>query len=310
MSAQVARQLKIKTGSVRRLAVDVDAYAKEKEEHEAKLSALIEKGVAKNDIKRQRDFLDETDAVLQDVRLRLQTAYSDLEDLLLDVKQDECKSVESIAAYTGAMEILKSTVRLAPASRRLFESNEMPVIIRRTVAVYGSEMCGEGDSVWEMARQLGEKLAKAGCTVLNGGYGGISDASGLGASTAGGVVEGVICPSAFPQQGMHGNKYLTREVSTSSIEQRTASLAHQGDCYVVLPGGLSTLSSLIFTWNSQTVNQAASLKVRVIFVFKDPWENILQSLKVSMSLPESLLSCIRFVNSVEEVMDGLASLDP
>ena len=70
-------------------------------------------------------------------------------------------------------------------------------------------------------------------------------AAAKGAAEAGGETIGVTC-SAFGPEG--ANKYITRQIVTSSLEERLNKLIELGQAYVVLPGGTGTLLELASVW--------------------------------------------------------------
>ena len=73
------------------------------------------------------------------------------------------------------------------------------------IAVYGSSTVRDGDPAWLRARELGRELARAGATVMTGGYGGIMEACSHGAHEAGGHVIGVTV-ELFETRGVrHGS---------------------------------------------------------------------------------------------------------
>jgi uncharacterized protein (TIGR00725 family) len=115
----------------------------------------------------------------------------------------------------------------------------------KVVSVFGTGTARPGDKNFLLAQRLGGLLAGAGFAIANGGYGGIMEASAKGASEAGGEVIGVTC-SAFGQSGV--NKFVSREIVTTSLNERLDTLVKLGNAYVVLPGGTGTLLELALVW--------------------------------------------------------------
>jgi predicted Rossmann-fold nucleotide-binding protein len=70
-------------------------------------------------------------------------------------------------------------------------------------------------------------------------------AASKGAREAGGEVIGVTC-SAF--KAGSANKFLCREIVTTSLNERLDTLISLGSAYVVLPGGTGTLLELALVW--------------------------------------------------------------
>ena len=116
---------------------------------------------------------------------------------------------------------------------------------KKTITIFGTSKAREGDSTYMLAYETGRLLAQAGFTIANGGYGGTMLAAAKGASEAGGEVIGVTC-AAF--KNSRPNKYVSREVVTTSLDERLDRLIQLGQAYVVLPGGTGTLLELAKVW--------------------------------------------------------------
>lgn len=102
---------------------------------------------------------------------------------------------------------------------------------------------------FEVAGELGEKLADLGIEIINGAGGiglmrEISDA----AMGNGGTVTGVI-PQFMVEQGWH-HRMLTRLIVTENMHERKETMARMSDAIIALPGGCGTMEELleIITW--------------------------------------------------------------
>jgi len=115
----------------------------------------------------------------------------------------------------------------------------------KVVSVFGTGTAKPGDKNYTLAEQLGRMLAEAGFAIANGGYGGTMEATAKGAKQAGGEVIGVTC-SAFGRGS--ANKFVSREIMRTSLNERLDTLVNIGDAYVVLPGGTGTLLELAMVW--------------------------------------------------------------
>src|SRR5688500_14041624 len=101
------------------------------------------------------------------------------------------------------------------------------------VSVFGSGAGGEADL--DRARRLGAALARAGYTVLNGGYGGTMEGAAIGAREAGGRAIGVTCAEFTFRSGP--NPHLAEVIEAPTLFARLERLVRDGDGYVALPGG-------------------------------------------------------------------------
>ena len=115
----------------------------------------------------------------------------------------------------------------------------MPAI--RSVTVYAASAPGSPLRLREVARALGDGIAKRGWLLVYGGaniglMGEVADA----ALASGGRVEGVILDT-FARVA-HDRLHALETVG--DMRSRKAALAHRGDAFVTLPGGFGTLEEL------------------------------------------------------------------
>jgi uncharacterized protein (TIGR00725 family) len=106
------------------------------------------------------------------------------------------------------------------------------------VGVVGPGDCDEASV--RTARELGERLARAGCVVVNGGLGGVMRAVSEGVRSAGGVVLGIL-PSADPRDA---NPFVTHAIATGLGEARNAVLVNTAAGLVAVAGEYGTLSEI------------------------------------------------------------------
>ncbi len=147
---------------------------------------------------------------------------------------------------------------------------------RKIITVFGTSKSQPGDSVFQLAEDVGRRLAASGFCVANGGYGGAMLASAKGAAQAGGTVIGVTC-RAF-KRGT-ANEYVTEEVKTDVLEQRLAKLIELGDAFVVLPGGTGTLLELADVWEHK--NKGFPKADKPIILVGAFWEPLLRMMAIA-----------------------------
>ena len=119
------------------------------------------------------------------------------------------------------------------------------------VAVFGSSTTQRTDPQWSVALELGEKLARQGFAVMNGGYAGSMEAVSEGARKAGGEVIGVTV-SLFNFRSP--NPHLTHREDTTTLLERLDYLVHVASAFVVLEGSVGTMAELFLTWNLLAVD--------------------------------------------------------
>ncbi len=131
---------------------------------------------------------------------------------------------------------LESAVRIFLEFIRGFEF--FSEIGRPCVTVFGSARFGPEHRYYEMARELGGALVKAGYAVMTGGGPGIMEAANRGAKEAGGLSLG--CNIILPKE-QSANPYLDRFIEMDHFFVRKVMLVKYSRAFVVMPGGFGTL---------------------------------------------------------------------
>lgn len=112
------------------------------------------------------------------------------------------------------------------------------------VTVFGSARFPTGHPYYEMARELGAALARAGYAVMTGGGPGIMEAANRGAKEAGGLSLG--CNIILPME-QSANPYLDHFIEMDHFFVRKVMLVKYSRAFVVMPGGLGTLDEAFET---------------------------------------------------------------
>ena len=115
---------------------------------------------------------------------------------------------------------------------------------RPCVTVFGSARFSPEHRYYEMARQLGNQLARAGYAVMTGGGPGIMEAANRGAKEAGGLSLG--CNIILPKE-QSANPYLDRFIEMNHFFVRRVMLVKYSRAFVVMPGGIGTLDDAFET---------------------------------------------------------------
>ncbi|KZT72923.1 tubulin binding cofactor A [Daedalea quercina L-15889] len=104
-TAALRRQLKIKSGSAKRLYKEHKSYQKEEEDLTRKLNKLIADNGDEWQIKNTRRMLEESQRMIQDTSNRLGTATQDLREVLVAAeKVSELHSEPELVAAQETME--------------------------------------------------------------------------------------------------------------------------------------------------------------------------------------------------------------
>jgi uncharacterized protein (TIGR00725 family) len=167
----------------------------------------------------------------------------------------------------------------------------------REIGVMGSARLAEGDAWWEYAYQLGELLARQGCIVVTGGYGGLMSAVSRGAHSAGGRVVGLpmqhwstITPNAWNADLRWSSDYGTRFNHILRCE-----------ALIALPGGVGTLSEIALVW---AANQTEGRPLPLILL-GDCWPPIVEAIREHLVVDEKDISLLRFATSPQEAVQVL-----
>ena len=168
---------------------------------------------------------------------------------------------------------------------------------RRCVCFGSSRVAPESDA-GRLAHECGRVLARAGWTVLTGGYEGVMGAVSRGARQEGGRVVGVTTP-AFSER--IPNDALHEQWSEPDYIARMGTLLRQGHAFVGLPGGLGTLSE----WLSATCLASIGRLGGPVVLFRDPWEAVWEAV---LRLPEVEPESAKFVRLVNNPAELLAAV--
>lgn len=157
-----------------------------------------------------------------------------------------------------------------------------------------------GDPVLDEAERLGRLLAEAGLDLLNGGYGGSMEALSRGARQAGaarviGVTLDLFSPPMVP------NRWLTEELRVTDFFPRLEALS-RADAYVVLRGGIGTLTEATLMWTLLETRQVAPRPF--LFVGRS-WARLLQAFHDHTLMTEAHFALATLVDTVDQAVEHL-----
>ncbi|KAK9094996.1 hypothetical protein Scep_026465 [Stephania cephalantha] len=90
------RNLKIKTGTCKRVLKELHSYEKEVEKEAAKTADMKEKGADHYDLKQQENVLAESRMMIPDCRKRLETSLADIKGTLAELEEGNQEEVPEI----------------------------------------------------------------------------------------------------------------------------------------------------------------------------------------------------------------------
>jgi uncharacterized protein (TIGR00730 family) len=152
------------------------------------------------------------------------------------------------------------------------------------VTVFGSARLRPGHPYYELAREVGERLARAGFAVMTGGGPGIMEAANRGAREGGGLSVG--CNIELPHE-QSGNRYLDLSVDFRYFFVRKVMLVKYSTAFVILPGGFGTMDEIF-----ETATLVQTDKIRdfpLVLMGSGYWRGLLDFMSGTM-VPERTIS--------------------
>ncbi|MGE0756526.1 MAG: TIGR00730 family Rossman fold protein [Pirellulaceae bacterium] len=137
------------------------------------------------------------------------------------------------------------------------------------VTVFGSARFRPGHAYYELAREVGRELARAGFTTITGGGPGAMEAANRGAHEASGPSYGlnIILP-----REQAANPYVDENVEFQYFFVRKVMLVKYSCAYIVVPGGLGTLDEL---FEAATLIQCGKIgPFPLLLVGRDFWQGM------------------------------------
>lgn len=153
---------------------------------------------------------------------------------------------------------------------------------RRMAGIIGASNASV--SALELAREVGERIAKSGVVLVCGGLSGVMQAAAQGCCEAGGDVLGILPgPSADA-----ANSYVTLAVPTNMGHARNTIIAHTAEVLIAIEGEYGTLSEAAI---------ALKLGKRVLTLGKGL---SLQGVEPMLSPQSAVETALQILNSLQE----------
>jgi uncharacterized protein (TIGR00730 family) len=173
--------------------------------------------------------------------------------------------------------------------------------------VFGSARFEEGTPSYELAREVGRRLAEVGFTTLTGGGPGIMEAANRGAYESGGYSVG--CNIKLPKE-QKPNPYLHRWVEFDHFFVRKLMLIKYSYAFIALPGGYGTLDEIF-----EIITLVQTGKVRsfpVILIGTEYWAP-LRTLIEERLLRENMISegdqnLLTFTDSIDHAINHIVAV--
>lgn len=173
------------------------------------------------------------------------------------------------------------------------------------ITVFGSASPLPGETRYEEARQLGEFLARAGHTVLTGGYMGTMEAVSRGAVEAGGHAVGVTCDQIETWRSAKPNTWVREERRFETLRERLYCLVESCDAAIALPGGVGTLAEIAVMWSQM---QTQALPPRPLILIGGGWKKIFETMYAEMdaNIPAGHRTLLGFAPDIQSAVEMLS----
>jgi len=165
----------------------------------------------------------------------------------------------------------------------------------RVIAVFGSGSAPADHPLLAQAERLGHLLAQAGFTVMCGGYDGTMEAVSRGANQAGGQVIGVTM-DLF--EHLEPNLWVTKEQRVKDFFPRLKRLT-SADGFVVLGGGIGTLTEATLTWS---LLQTGQISARPFVFVGDSWRRLFDAFRAETFMTEREFDLATVVDNAAEAL--------
>ena len=152
------------------------------------------------------------------------------------------------------------------------------------VTVFGSARFTSEHRYYELARETGERLARAGFAVMTGGGPGVMEAANRGAQDGGGLSVG--CNIELPHE-QSANDYLDLSVDFRYFFVRKVMLVKYSTAFVILPGGFGTMDEIFET--ATLVQTGKISNFPLVLLGTDYWRGLREFMDRTM-VPERTIS--------------------
>ena len=159
----------------------------------------------------------------------------------------------------------------------LWEGIRLFSTVKNCVTVYGSARFKENHPYYQLARSMGEALARSGFAVMTGGGPGVMEAANRGAKEGGGISLGCNIHLPFEQKL---NPWVDVKAEFEFFFTRKVILRKNSVAYVLMPGGFGTMDEI---FEVLTLLQTGKLPPRpVVCMGKDYWQHMQRFLRETM----------------------------
>lgn len=169
---------------------------------------------------------------------------------------------------------LPASMQIPTISKELQTAADTLQEIGWGVSVFGSARIKPDHKYYQLAEELGQRLAKANYPVIAGGGPGIMEAANKGAFEAGGKSVGLNI--RLPRETTN-NPYQTHSLQFEYFYSRKATFFMHSAAYIALPGGFGTLDELFEAIT--LVQTKKNPPAPIVLVGSDFWAGLIEWVK-------------------------------
>lgn len=173
-----------------------------------------------------------------------------------------------------------------------------------SITVFGSARFKEDHPYYQMAREVGKRIAQLGFNTMTGGGPGIMEAANRGAFEAGGRSIGCNIQLPFEQKV---NPYVDTSITFEHFFVRKVLLVKYSYAFIIMPGGVGTMDEFYETLTlvqTRTITQFPIVLIGTEY-FK-PVTDYLQFMETQGTISPGDRNLIFVTDSIDDAMDHIS----
>lgn len=126
----------------------------------------------------------------------------------------------------------------------------------KQIGVIGASICDE--RLYSIAYEVGKLIADKKWILINGGLGGVMEASSRGAAENNGIVIGIL-----PGDKHEANPYVKIKIATKMHHARNMIIVYSSDALIAIGGGYGTISEMAIALKENKLVVAIEPKIKL-----------------------------------------------
>jgi len=178
----------------------------------------------------------------------------------------------------------------------------------KNIAFFGFSDFKKTSEEYKKAFGVAQDLAKKGYTIVNGGGGGIMDASTQGAESVGGETLAItFSPKDAPGfEGKYVANQVDKEIKAGNYIERMFKLLEHADCFIIFKGGTGTISEFGTTW---VLARLYYPHHKPFILYGKFWKPIIEVLRAEMKIREEAFKVFKVVESQEGILEAIKEFE-